>query len=123
MHKSKLGGISIDCEDTDLKVAAEFWSQALGLTKAGETHPNYASFKPIAGGLTVEVQNVSHPSRVHMDIETDDIQADIKRLENLGATVVSKVKTWYVMEAPTGQRFCIVEAQAENFDKEANVWD
>ncbi len=123
MHKSRLGGISIDCENTNLEKAAEFWGKALGLEQTGEAYSNYVSFNPLSGGLTVEVQNVKHPSRVHMDIETDAIQAEIKRLENLGATVVSKIETWYVMEAPTGQRFCIVNAQAENFDSDANVWD
>lgn len=122
MHKSKLGGISIDCKDTDPNIAAEFWGKALGLTQTDDPHPNYVSFNQSVDGLSVEVQNVSHPSRVHMDIETDDIHAEIKRLEELGATVVSKIETWYVMEAPTGQRFCIVPAQAENFERDANVW-
>jgi hypothetical protein len=51
---------------------------------------------------------VQHPSRVHLDIETDDLDAEAARLEALGAKKIGFVKRWWVMEAPTGQRFCIV---------------
>jgi hypothetical protein len=61
-----------------------------------------------ARDLHIEVQRVSHESRVHVDIEADDVDAEVARLEKLGATRVAKVKTWWVMQAPTGQRFCVV---------------
>ena len=61
--------------------------------------------------LHIEVQKVGHPSRVHLDIEADDIEAETRRLETLGARRVAFVKRWMVMEAPTGQRFCIVRPQ------------
>ena len=32
------------------------------------------------------------------------------------------VDTWQVMEAPTGQRFCVVRAQSKDFDKLATEW-
>jgi hypothetical protein len=43
---------------------------------------------------------VSHPSRVHLDIESDDVDAEAARLEQLGAKRVEKIRTWWVMEAP-----------------------
>jgi Glyoxalase-like domain len=46
----------------------------------------------------------------------------VKRLEALGAKRVSQVQTWWVMEAPTGQRFCVVRAQSKGFDDGANQW-
>jgi predicted enzyme related to lactoylglutathione lyase len=73
-------------------------------------------------GLHVEVQQVEHESRVHLDIETDDIEAEAQRLEALGAKRIGKVHTWIVMEAPTGQRFCIVRPQNKQFAEQANVW-
>lgn len=69
------------------------------------------------------VQAVQHPSRVHLDIETDDIEAEVARLEQLGARRVKFVKRWWVMEAPTGQRFCVVNPQRPDFAEKANVWD
>ena len=56
---------------------------------------------------------MSHSSRVHLDIESDDVDAEVARLEKLGAKRVEQVKTWWVLEAPTGQRFCVVRAKTE----------
>jgi hypothetical protein len=68
------------------------------------------------------VQQVDHPSRVHLDIETDDIDAEVSRLEALGAKKVQRVHSWWVMEAPTGQRFCVVKAKQGDFERRANTW-
>jgi len=59
---------------------------------------------------------------VHLDIETDDIEAEARRLEALGARRIEQVHTWLVMEAPTGQRFCIVRPQRSDFAAGANQW-
>lgn len=56
----------------------------------------------------VQIQRVEHESRVHLDIETDDIPAAVARLEQLGARIVERLERWVVMQAPTGQRFCVV---------------
>jgi hypothetical protein len=50
------------------------------------------------------------------------VEAEVARLEKLGAKKIKKIQTWWVMEAPTGQRFCIVRAKRANFADEANVW-
>jgi hypothetical protein len=65
---------------------------------------------------------VSHASRVHLDIETDDIDAEVRRLEKLGAKRVQAVHDWWVMEAPTGQRFCVVRATSKSFADRATRW-
>jgi hypothetical protein len=72
--------------------------------------------------LSIEVQAVDHPSRVHLDIETDDIEAEVRRLEALGARRIAAVNTWWVMEAPTGQRFCVVRVQTSHFAERARQW-
>jgi predicted enzyme related to lactoylglutathione lyase len=114
MHHSRLAGFIIDCNTDDLEQAAEFWSAALGYElrpKEQETSPQYRQLETGANGLHIEVQKVTHASRVHLDIEADDIEAEVRRLERLGARRVSNVQTWVVMEAPTGQRFCVVRQQ------------
>jgi len=83
----------------------------------------YVSFAREPNGLNVEVQRVEHESRVHLDIETDNIEAEVARLEKLGARRVRKFERWWVMEAPTGQRFCVVRATRANFAQEANAWE
>ena len=123
MHRSRLAGFIIDCQTTDLDGAAQFWSQALGLPIRTDSDPDYRLLRNTAGDLHVEVQQVAHASRVHLDIESDNIEAEAQRLEALGAKRVTAVKTWIVMEAPTGQRFCIVRPQSARFDVEANHWN
>jgi hypothetical protein len=59
---------------------------------------------------------------VHLDIETDDIEAEVARLEKLGAKRIQTVKSWVVMEAPTGQRFCVVRASTPHFERYASTW-
>jgi hypothetical protein len=66
---------------------------------------------------------VDHESRVHIDIETDDIPDEVERLGKLGTTVVDRLERWVVMQAPTGQRFCVVRVQRPGFPKNANRWD
>jgi predicted enzyme related to lactoylglutathione lyase len=125
MHKSKLSGFIIDCQTKDLDGAARFWSHALGMPVRelpgieGET---YKRLSDAQHGLDIEVQTVDHPSRVHLDIESDNVDAEVKRLQALGAKRIAAVKTWIVMEAPTGQRFCVVRAGTENFERRANQW-
>ena len=47
----------------------------------------------------------------------------VARLEALGAKRVRAVKTWWVMEAPTGHRFCVVRPQSPDFPANANRWE
>lgn len=125
MHRSRLAGFIIDCKTDDLEQAAQFWSAALGYElrpKEQENSPLYRCLESEKLGLHIEVQSVQHASRVHLDIETDDIEAEARRLEALGAKRIEKVHTWIVMEAPTGQRFCIVRPQNNNFAATANQW-
>jgi predicted enzyme related to lactoylglutathione lyase len=125
MHKSKLGGFIIDCQTGDLAAAAGFWGAALGMTVRelpGAEGDLYRGLDDGPVGLHIEVQKVEHPSRVHLDIETDDIDAEVRRLEALGARRLEKVHTWVVMEAPTGQRFCVVQASSPQFQTQASRW-
>lgn len=113
-HQSRLAGFIIDCETTDLAAAAKFWGAALRLDvralPAAEGE-KYMRLVDPDQRLHIEVQKVAHPSRVHLDIESTDVEAEVVRLEGLGARRVAQVHTWWVMEAPTGHRFCVVRQQ------------
>jgi len=125
MHKSRLGVIVIDCESDDLSDAETFWSQALGCAAQRSNNPeqqNYVKLDTPADELGVLLQKVDHPSRVHIDIEADDIEAEVQRLEKLGARRVKQFPRWWVMEAPSGHRFCVVQPQRSGFEKDANKW-
>lgn len=125
MHRSRLGGFIIDCEDADLEAAARFWGEALGFAPLPLTDTADAKYRALdseRSGLHVEVQSVDHPSRVHLDIETDDIEAEVSRLEGIGAKRIERIRDWVVMEAPTGQRFCVIPAATKDFERNANAW-
>lgn len=118
MHRHGLCGFIIDCQDADIDRAARFWAEALNLTIEPHDIPatgNYVKLTGQAGSnaadLNIEVQKVKHPSRVHLDIESEDIEAEVRRLERIGAKIVERVETWVVMEAPTGHRFCVVRGR------------
>jgi predicted enzyme related to lactoylglutathione lyase len=126
MHQSRLCAVLIDCNTSNVDEAAEFWSRALGravdLSHPG-TRGNYRMLETPPDEAIVQIQRVEHESRVHIDIETDDIPAEVARLEKLGAKVTARLERWVVMQAPTGQRFCVVRAQRPGFPKNATRWD
>lgn len=125
-HYSRLCAVLIDCNTADVDQAAAFWAAALG-RPIDHGHPgtrgNYRMLETPPDEPIVQVQRVEHESRVHLDIETDDIPAEVARLEKLGATVVQHLERWVVMQAPTGQRFCVVRIQRPGYPKNANRWD
>lgn len=125
MHHSRFCTVIIDCKTDDLASAARFWSQAFGRPIADTNPPgsSYVELAMRAGEPKCEVQAVPHESRAHLDIETDDLEAEVKRLRALGAKEVERVRTWVVMEAPTGQRFCVVKPQTKDFPANANRWE
>ena len=126
MHRSRINGILIDCKTDDIDAAARFWAEALG-RPTDPDHPgsrgNYRMLETPPGELSVQIQRVGHESRVHIDIETDDIPAEVARLEKLGARVDKRMERWVVMQAPSGQRFCVVRVQRAGWPDGAKQWD
>ena len=125
MHKSRLAGFIIDCDTDDLGAAADFWSKAFGVppkARSSVADSNYVTLDMPPDDPHIEVQKVNHPSRVHLDIESDDVEAEVRRLEALGAKRIGTVRDWCVMKAPTGQRFCVVPAESALFETRAKEW-
>lgn len=126
MHRSRLGGLIIDCETDNLDEAERFWARALGYDSGVSQDPaddGYVALKTASDEALISLQKVDHPGRVHIDIEADDVEAEVTRLEKLGAKKVEKVRTWWVIEAPAGHRFCVVVSERSDFDERANKWN
>jgi len=121
-HRARLGCIVIDCKTDHVAEAARFWGAALGGEVEIDEEGKYAEISA-QGALKVLVQAVDHDSRVHLDIEADDKESEVARLEALGARVVARIKRWIVMEAPTGHRFCVVNPQGPAFEAHAKEFD
>jgi predicted enzyme related to lactoylglutathione lyase len=124
MHHSRVSTFVIDCKVEDLDAAAEFWSQALGRpVRRTNDDPDYRALAPVEGGPTLVLQRVEHDSRIHLDIECDDLDAEVARLEKLGATRLRFVGRWWLMQAPTGHVFCVVNRQRQVAGKpDAIAW-
>ncbi len=127
MHHSRLSTIVIDCHADELAPVADFWSQALGkpITSVDQDGDGkYAELQTGADEPIILLQKVDHASRVHLDIETDDLDAEVARLERLGARRIAFVRErWWVLEAPSGHRFCVVQPQRKAFGPNLNTWD
>jgi len=117
MHRILLSTIIIDARADDHETTAAFWAGALG---AEVVRPrggrDYRILEGASDDLRVVVQDVhSGQPGVHLDIHTDDLEAEIERLKGLGATMVDgsfadHPGKWVIMADPTGKEFCVVYA-------------
>ncbi|HEX2049410.1 MAG TPA: VOC family protein [Actinomycetota bacterium] len=115
MHRSRIGSVVIDCNDFDAGV--RFWREALGVPEnTVQIGSRFASLGQVGGGWRVLIQRVPEPktckSRVHLDIESDDIDAEVQRLEALGATRVEPFghAPGWVMTDVNGNEFCVLSS-------------
>jgi catechol 2,3-dioxygenase-like lactoylglutathione lyase family enzyme len=124
MHRSKLRALMIDVPGPDLAPATAFWAGALGLSPnraPAEAHP-YLTLLPSEEGMRVTLQRIDGAARFHVDIETDDLEAEVKRLEALGAQEVERSGDWVVMRDPAGLPVCVVPMESTDFDATATSW-
>jgi len=122
-HRSALEGFVIDCRTGDLAEAMAFWSAALGATAKLDEDGRYAHLSGAFGGIDLLLQAVDHAPRIHLDMRSDNVEAEARRLEALGAKRIEAMERWIVMEAPTGHRFCIVRRHASEMGGDATTWD
>ena len=105
------------CKAPELEEALTFWSGLYGCSGRIDDDGKHAVLKLPSGEPKVLIQMVDHRPRVHLDIETDDREAEARRLEAPGTRRIGPVRS--SMEAPTGHRFCLVPPQRGGFDQNA----
>ena len=122
MHRSKLTAALVDVPSELYDREVGFWSHAIDRDPSTVAdNPDYADFGQLVPGLQFMVQRVDASARVHLDIETDDVEAEVRRLETLGAERAAQVRSWWVMRDPAGLLFCVVPVQTgQAFDAVAN---
>ena len=49
-------------------------------------------------------------SRIHLDVESDDPDAEVGRLVAAGAQIVERIDDWTVLRDPGGLLFCVIPA-------------
>jgi len=125
MHRSRLTTVVIDCAEADYEKGAAFWSAALGRPLV-DRDERFSSVRGRLGGEGAPYlgfQRVPTVERaIHLDIETDDVAAEVARLERLGARVKARIRNHVVMEAPSGHAFCVVPSRRSDFLAGAAEW-
>jgi catechol 2,3-dioxygenase-like lactoylglutathione lyase family enzyme len=124
VHRSRIGIVLIDHPVERHDAALAFWSVATGAEPVPAPGQPYASLGRL-GSLNLEVQRTGTgtPPRLHLDIETDDIPAEVARLVAAGATVVDEPDGYVVLHDPGGLVFCVVGIQTgDRFAAEATTW-
>jgi predicted enzyme related to lactoylglutathione lyase len=109
--------VVIDCGDLDR--SARFWAAALGYLDEGRSTGPYRTLRPSDGpGVEVLLQRTADrkhgKNRVHLDLRTRDLDAEVARVAGLGATVLTGEPivedgwTWHVLGDPDGNEFCVI---------------
>lgn len=114
----------IDSPEEQHDLARAFWVAALGRDPEPQPDGPYESFG-VVSGVRLELQRTGTgtPPRVHLDIETDDVDAEVSRLLELGATVFTGHDEYAVLADPVGLVFCVVPVQTgEAFERHAATW-
>ena len=125
-HYSKLIKIVIDVPPAEHDRELAFWSAATGQPLAQfDRHPEYHGAALHGQDLWLLVQRLDEgQGRVHIDIHTDDLAAEMARLEKLGAELVQQAHSWSVMRDPAGLLFCIFPERPGTLnDSNAQRWD
>jgi hypothetical protein len=129
MHRSRIGVFLIDHPEESYEDAAGFWAAATGSDRSRSDAPPgddpYESLAPLAGGELLELQRTGRgtPPRIHLDLETDDVTAEVARVVGLGASVVEERDGYTVLADPGGMIFCVVPVQSgDHFARHARTW-
>jgi Glyoxalase-like domain len=125
-HYSKLLKVVIDVPEGKHDRELAFWSAASGqeLIQSGK-HPEYHGAWLPGQDFELLIQRLGEGQpRVHIDIHTDDLAAEVARLEALGAQRVAQAGFWWIMRDPAGLLFCVLpEPPGSLDDSNAHRWD
>ena len=124
MHRSRLSTILIDVPEAEAGAAAAFWSAALGVPAnpvPGEEQ--FTSLPGVLPSLTLAIQSVDAEARYHVDVETDDVDAETARLLALGAVEINRWLECRILRAPGGHILCVIPLHSADFAEHATTWE
>lgn len=120
MHRSRLCHFVIDVSDLDQGVS--FWSAALNAAEEAlpeNSRQIYRRLRIPGSEVRILLQKTddrkSAKERMHLDLEADDVEAEVGRLEALGATrlehQVERGFDFWVLRDPWGNEFCVLQPE------------
>ncbi len=125
-HRSRLSILLLDLPPEHHAAGLAFWAGATGHAPQHDpTDEEWTSLGSFADGFHLEVQRTGAgtPPRWHVDIETDDVDAEVARLEALGATRHKDMGSFWQMLDPAGLVFCVVGIETgDDFERHAATW-
>ena len=121
MHRILLREVVIDAPSETFQATRDFWAAALQADARGVPEfPEFTALVAPASRSWVGLQEIGEgPARYHLDIETDDVEAEVARLLRLGAEKVAEGRTWVVLRDPSGLLFDVVPAASPWFAEQA----
>jgi hypothetical protein len=125
MHRSRLSTLLIDAPSDRADASAGFWSAALGVpTQSPPGEPQFHTLQDAVPHLVVAVQSIGDAARYHVDIETDNVAAEVVRLTALGAVEVSSWQGCHTLRAPGGHLLCVIPVHSDEktFNALAHTW-
>jgi hypothetical protein len=123
VHRSRLHVVLIDSPPDVADDEVAFWAKALGHTPAPEDGTPFTVLAPLGAGRELAHQRLQEgPSRIHLDVETDDTEAEAGRLLGLGAERVGEYDGCIHLRDPAGLVFCVVPVQSDDFEQHATTW-
>ena len=124
-HYSRVLKVVIDAPPDLHDQELAFWQGVLGQELPGIYSAEYHGAFLRGNDLMLLVQRLgSGAPCVHLDIHTDDLDAEVARLERLGAKRMQKVQTWWVMRDPAGLLFCVLPVNRGSLnDENAQRWE
>jgi Glyoxalase-like domain len=116
-HRILLQTLVIDVPAHVHEQTRTFWTLALAArARRGQRFPEFHVLEHAAALGTVMVQDIGDaPARVHLDIESDDVEAEVIRLVGAGAVEIERHDEWVVLRDPAGLLFCVVPGEGDDF--------
>ena len=111
-HRSRLVQVCIDSPHGRHEDEVGFWRAATGGRWVPIDSPEFAGKLYLdQGPVQLLLQRLgsepSGPTRAHIDLGSDDIQAEVDRVVSLGAERLWPGDGWYALRDPTGLVFCV----------------
>ena len=120
-----LGGGDLDLDPVGVLFglgAAVCWGLYILLSVV--TGRRFTGLADAVPGLVTAVQAVDDAARFHVDLETDDVPAEVARLSALGAAEVAVWEGCHTMRAPGGHLLCVIplHSDPDDFAAHSRVW-
>lgn len=115
----------LDCADLDRSAA--FWTTVLGYRRTTYGGGPYLALVPEDGpGIELLLQRTpdgkTGKNRVHLDLRTTDLDAEVERVQAAGGVVLTGEPVvehgwrWHVLADPDGNELCVLQPPDDGVD-------